>query len=90
MQSIEVELLCSRKSKREKERARKAEGNEIREVRSCGNILQNTAKLLDFLLSTRESFYTVLNKEVTERRSLAQIDFCFIIGGQTQSIMCPG
>lgn len=60
----------------------KAEGNEVREIRSCGNILEKTAKLLGFLLSTRERFYTVLNKEVTGRRSLAQIDFCFIIGGQ--------
>lgn len=50
-----------------KNEPKKAEGNEIREVRSCGNISQNTAKSLDFLLSARESFYTILNKEVTER-----------------------
>lgn len=33
----------------------KAEGNEIRETRACGIILENTAKALDFLPSTRKS-----------------------------------
>lgn len=72
-----------RRANRTKNEQGKAEGNEIRVARSCGNILENIEKSLDFLLSTRESFAITLSKEVTKRRSLAQIDFCFIAGGQT-------